>query len=127
MKPRSGSTHLLVVLASLSAGLLFLVASAHAGQTYGTKVHLSFDPRDEGDYFEGHLTSSNPTCVADRRVVIKRGDQKVGTTKTSRRGKFELEADGRVEGTYTAIAKAKRYEGFYCKKDEDSLTESHTG
>jgi len=95
-----------------------------------TKVKLAFDPRDEGDYFEGRVFSDDPACEKGRKVVVKYldGDDKVGSDRTDGGGVFEVRVDGvAASGTYKAIAKRKQTPGMICKKGVDTYEETHDG
>src|SRR5687767_5571824 len=94
-----------------------------AGDQWPTKVTVSHDPRDDADYFEGTVSSENPTCVKSRKVVVKflDGNEKIGSDKTNARGSYEVKVSGAAaSGTYKAIAKRAERRGIVCKKGTDT-------
>lgn len=99
---------------------------AGAAQAFDSRIVLSFDPRDSGDYFEGRVFSGNPTCVGGRTVVIRRGRQKLGVVRTNRRGGFELRSPGR-SGLYRAVARRRVVRGIVCRRAVDYHREVHAG
>ena len=120
----------MVVAALAAVSLTAGTALAGAVERVPTKVKLGFDPRDDADYFEGTVSSPNPTCVKGRKVVIKYldGDDKLGSDKTDGAGSFELRLDGAAaSGTYKAIAKRREVRGIICKKGVDTVEETHDG
>ena len=119
-----------MLLALAAVSLIAGTALAGAVNREPTKVKLGFDPRDEGDYFEGKVSSDDPTCEKGRKVVVKYldGNDKVGTDKTDGGGVFEVRVDGAAaSGTYKAIAKRKELPGMICKKGTDTYEETHDG
>lgn len=119
--------------AAISALVGVCAASAAAqedGGEWPTKVKLTFDARDDADYFEGVLLSPHPPCVKGRKVVIKNIDanETLGSDKTTARGEFELKLSGAADsGTYKAIAKKKVVRDGLCRKGTDTYEETHDG
>lgn len=118
---------LIALLPAVAAGAC-LAGSREAGaaQAFNSRIVLSFDPRDSGDYFEGRVFSGNPTCVGGRTVVIRRGRQKLGVVRTNRRGGFELRSPGR-SGLYRAVARRRVVRGIVCRRAVDYHREVHSG
>lgn len=119
-------------LTAVAATAGLLVTGVAAAADIDSKLKLSFDPRDSGDFFSGIVLADDPKCVKDRKVTIRYVDahEKLGTAQTDRNGEFELRYPGGgavPSGTYKGVVKEKVVGNLVCAKDKDSLTESHDG
>ena len=118
----------LVVIAGVS--MTGTTALAGGVEREPTKVKFALDSRSEGGYFEGSVSSDNPTCQKGRKVVVKYldGNDRIGSDKTDGSGFFEVRVSGfAASGTYKAIAKRKETAGVICKKGVDTSEEIHDG
>jgi hypothetical protein len=119
-----------IVIAAAAAALLW-TAVASGGSTHSSNV--VFDDYDDNlteIRFFGHLTSPGPAkCSEDRKVhlfmVLKGGDEKVGTTRTDSFEHWSLlrSTDGLVSGAdyYAKVKKLKLGGGAKCAKDMSNL------
>jgi len=115
----------IVIAAALGAVLWTGVASG--GSTHPSNVVFDdYDDELTDIRFFGHLTSPGPArCSEDRKVhmfmVLKGGDEKVGTTRTDSFEHWSLlrSTDGLVSGAdyYAKVKKLKLGGGAKCAKD----------
>jgi hypothetical protein len=104
-----------LVVGTLGAG----IATGAGKKKVKTKVTISFQGSDYGDSFSGKVKAKKAKaklkrkCRKGRKVTVVHrqagGNERIGTDRSNRRGKWALDAGGLVEpGQYFAKAKKKK-------------------
>ena len=108
-----------LLIAMLCVASTALVAQA-AKTKYKTNVTISHTGDAYGSTFKGKVKSQKKACKKNRKVTVKRvrsgSDQKIGSTKSNKKGKWRVDTAPAQNGKYYAVAKKKSKNNYVCKK-----------
>ncbi len=100
-----------IVLVLLATGL---AAPAPAGEAYGSKVTIGFNPGKRVDFFSGDVGSSEASCVQGRKVLLYK-QRKAGSVPKQVGSDF---ADG---GGLWSVEHAPNGRFFFAKVKEKTV------
>jgi hypothetical protein len=110
------------VAAVVIVAALVGTASAHKPRIAShVTIHETFDTTTSELVYYGRVTSRKPACERGRRVTLHNSDGVVGTTRSNRRGHWEVrESSNTIGGYFVTVARKERLH-FICRPTSETL------